>query len=146
MTKSTTAATKDLEKATLFNEYFYSVLTTSNHDSPVVDSATHAAAITNIDISVTEVYTALASLAIDPSKSPGIDGIGSNILKLGTQALCVPLHHLFKLCLSHCSIPSEWKIHQIIPIFKAGDRSCVNNYRSISLLSCTSYLTKLLVS
>jgi len=102
MTNSTTAATKDLEKATLFNEYFYSVLTTSNHDSPIVDSATHAAAITNIDISVTEVYTALASLAIDPSKSPGIDGIGPNILKLGTQALCVPLHHLFKLCLSHC--------------------------------------------
>ena len=144
MTKSTTAATKDLEKATLFDKYIYSVFTTSNHDSPIVDSATHAAAVTNIDISVTEVYTAVASL--DPSKSPGIDGIGPNILKLGAQALCVPLYHLFKLCLSHCSIPSEWKIHQITPIYKAGDRSCVNNYRPISLLCCTSYLTKLLVS
>jgi len=88
MTNSTTTATKDLEKATLFYEYFYSVFTTSNHDSPIVDSATHAAAFTNTDI-FTEVYTALASLAIDPSKSPDIDGIGPNILKLGAQALAV---------------------------------------------------------
>jgi len=42
--------------------------------------------------------------------------IGPNILKLGAQALCVPLHHLFKLCLS-----------QITPIFKAGDRSILSN-------------------
>ena len=37
------------------------------------DSATPAAAITNIDILDTDVYTALASF--DPSKSSGIDGI-----------------------------------------------------------------------
>jgi len=40
------------------------LFTTRNHNSPIVDSATHAAAITNIDISVTEVYTTLASLEV----------------------------------------------------------------------------------
>ena len=73
------------------------------------DNTTIDAAITNIDISDTEVYEAL--VALDPSKSSGIDGIGPNILKHGAQALYVPLHHLFNLSLTHCSMPSEWKIH-----------------------------------
>ena len=31
-------------------------------------------------------------------------------------------------------IPKEWKIHQIVPVFKSGDKSLVQNYRPISLL------------
>ena len=80
------------------------------------DSATPAAAITNIDILDTDVYTALASL--DPSKSSGIDEIGPNILKHGVQALYISLHHLYKLYYSHCSIPSQWKIHQLLQFTK----------------------------
>jgi len=59
------------------------------------DSATPAAAITNIDIVDTDVYIVLASL--DPCKSSDIDGIGPNILKHGAQALYISLHHLYKL-------------------------------------------------
>lgn len=89
--------------------------------TPMEDSATPAAAITNIDVLDTDVYTVLASL--DPSNSSGTDGIGSNILKHDVQALYVPLHHLFKLCLCHCSIPCEWNVHSITPIFKAVSKT-----------------------
>ena len=88
-------------------------------------------------------YEALA--ALDPSKSSGIDGIGPNILKHGAQALYVPLHHLFNLTLTHCSMLSEWKIHQITPIFKAGDRANIKNYRPISLLCCISKVLERLI-
>ena len=75
-----TTATEDHEKVTLFNKYLFSVFTSSSYCLPSVeDNATIDAAITNIDISDTEVYEALA--ALDSSKSSGIDGIGTNILK-----------------------------------------------------------------
>ena len=144
MHDGTTTATADLEKVTLFNKYFFSVFTSSSYCLPSMeDNTTIDAAITNIDISDTEVYEALA--ALDPSKSSGIDGIGPNILKHGAQALYVPLHHLFNLSLTHCSMPSEWKIHQITPIFKDGDRANIKNYRPISLFCCISKVLERLI-
>ena len=89
------------------------------------------------------MYSVLTSL--DPTKSSGTDGIGPKLLKVGAIALYIPLHHLFKLCLSKCSIPSEWKIHRIIPIFKAGDKTSVQNYRPISLLCCVSKVLERLI-
>jgi len=80
-----------------------------------------------------DVYKALVSL--DPNKSPGNDLIGPNILKCGALSLYCPVHHLFTLCLSQHSIPMEWKIHKIIPVFKASNKSLVKSYRPISLLS-----------
>ena len=40
---------------------------------------------------------------------------------------------------------ARWKIHKIVPIFKAGDKTSVKNYRSISLLSSTSKVLERLV-
>ena len=38
----------------------------------------------------------------------------------------------------NCCLPSEWQIHCIIPIFKAGNKNSVSNYRPISLLCIVS--------
>ena len=76
--------------------------------------------------------------SINPTKAPGMDGIGPNFLKTCALAICDPLLHLFTQCLSQQNIPSVWRSHCITPVFKLGDRSSINNYRPISLLSCTS--------
>jgi hypothetical protein len=82
--------------------------------------------LNDISISEEEVFQTLTPL--DPSKAVGCDGIGP---KLCAPALYQPLHHLFNLSLSQSYIPAEWRLHQIKPIFKSGDRCLVQNYRPI---------------
>lgn len=50
-------------------------------------------------------------------------------------SLALPIYILFKLSLSSSSFPTLWKTSYIQPIFKSGDRSNVENYRPISILS-----------
>ncbi len=67
------------------------------------------------------------------------------LLKHCAIALYQPVHHLFSLSLSLHYIPKEWRIHQVTPIHKSGDRSRVENYRPISLLCTLSKVLERLV-
>ena len=97
------------------------------------------------DISIThdEVFQVLCSLITN--KASGSDNIGPTLLKNCASSLTYPLHHLFSLSLQTSVIPSEWKYHTIIPIFKADDKSNVKNYRPISLLSNISKVLERIV-
>lgn len=133
---SVTAST-DGEKASLFNSYFYSVFSTTSFIlPPMANLPSPNSTLANIEISESDVLEVLASL--DPSKAVGPDGIGPNVLKYCSFAICGPLYHLFSLCLSQHNIPSEWRRHSITPILKSGNKASVRNYRPISLLSVTS--------
>jgi hypothetical protein len=46
---------------------------------------------------------------------------------------------------SSAIIPSEWKIHKIIPIYKSGDKHLVENYRPISLLCLLSKILESII-
>ena len=92
--------------------------------------------ISSIDISIEEVLDALTNL--DPSKASGLDNIGPSILKNSASILSRPLHYLFSLSLTSGKIPTEWKIHTIVPVFKSGDKTSIKNYRPISLLNHVS--------
>ena len=134
----------DSEKASLFNQYFHSVFTSSSYVLPPMSSLpTPNATLNNIDITEEDVFDALCSL--DPSKASGPDGISQKILKFFSTALCSPLLYLFSQCLALHTIPSEWRIHSITPIHKSGDRDNISNYRPISLLSCTSKILERII-
>ena len=122
--------------ANLFNNYFFSVYTPPMSCSipPPPDSLS---VLNDIQISHSDIHTAFTHL--DPSKAIGIDGFSPQILRSCADALCTPLHHLFTTSLQYSTIPSQWKIHRIIPIFKSGDRTVMSNYRPISLL-CTVHV------
>jgi len=99
--------------------------------------------LSSIHITILKVYEAFTSLDIE--KSCGIDRISPRVLYNCAGPLCEPLHHLFSMSLRHATLPSSWKFHKAIPIFKAGDQHSVRNYRPISLLSNTSKVLERLI-
>ena len=135
-------ASTDYSKA-LFNQYFHSVF----HDSSSFPNTDELPFIHNslsfINVTVADVYEALISL--DVEKSPGLDQISPRVFQSYAGALCVPLHHLFSLSLRYATLPTSWKIHKIVPVFKAGDPNSVRNYCPISLLSNTSKVFERLI-
>ena len=138
------SAATDIDKASMFNTYFHSVMTRSDFalpspcDLPVSDSS-----LVNITILDSEVYDTLISL--DETKAMGIDGIPPIILKHCALALYKPFHQLFLLRLKQGCLSSEWKVHRITPVPKSGDLTSVKNYRPITLLCTISKVLERLV-
>ena len=132
----------DLDKANVFNEYFFSVYTDNSSCSDLLHPQPPSQ-LADISITHDEVFQVLCSL--NTKKASGSDNIGPTLLKNCASSLTYPLHHLFSLSLQTNVIPSEWKYHTIIPIFKANDKSNVKNYRPISLLSNISKVLERIV-
>lgn len=108
-------ATSDVEKATMFNDYFHSVFTVSDFIQPSQNELPSCVpSLDSIEFTVSDVFGVLSTL--DASKAMGIDGIGPQLLKSCATALCEPLHYLFKRSLAQQVLPSEWRLHSITPI------------------------------
>ena len=90
--------------------------------------------ITDIFVTISDVVDIIKNL--DPNKSSGPDIISHKMLKLCPEKIAVPLQIIFNCSLRQCKYPADWKIANIIAIFKKGNTSLPANYRPISLISC----------
>ena len=69
------------------------------------------------------------------TNSTGYDGFSTKFVKLSAPLLAPALEQLFNLTISTGVYPDNLKIAKVIPIFKKGNSTSVNNYRPISILS-----------
>ena len=109
--------TDDLEKANLFNEYFFSVFLKDSNlkfTCPPTGCNNNTQSLRDIEISTTEVFEILSTL--DVNKAPGIDGISPAVLKYCASPLLVPLCHLFTCSISSGRIPTM--VYQYIVSFQ----------------------------
>ena len=115
------------------NEYFSSVFT-QERDS-VVEGSTEmqAVGLDGIEVHKEEVLAILERVKID--KSPGPDGIYPRILWEAREEIAQPLALIFVSSLSTGTVPEDWRIANVVPLFKKGSRDNPGNYRPVSLTS-----------
>lgn len=69
------------------------------------------------------------------SSACGTDEINAKFLK-NTEVYCsIVLSHIFKQSLQCGTLPTDWKVGKVIPVFKSGNQHSPLNYRPISLTS-----------
>jgi len=68
----------------------------------------------------------------------GWDNLPSFIFKENKNPLAKLLSHIINLSFAQGAFPHELKIANIIPIFKAGEKDIIGNYRPVSLLTTVS--------
>ena len=82
---------------------------------------------------------------LDTKKAMGPDGINGQLLK-GTARSSAPiLTRIFNRSLRCKSFPQHWKLANVTPIYKKGDKQNPINYRPVSLLCITSKVFEKLI-
>ena len=73
---------------------------------------------------------------VNNDTSPGCTEIPIKVLKMNIDVLAQPLLEIINHCIIDNTIPDDWKIAIVTPLYKnKGDKSDMNNYRGISVLS-----------
>ena len=83
-----------------------------------------------------ELKNALSSLK--SNKSPGHDGISSNLIKCVSEKLFDVLKHVLNFSIHQGVFPENMKITRVAPIFKSGGGYLLPKYRPFSVLPCFS--------
>ena len=80
----------------------------------------------------------LAVNSIHSSANSCADRISVNLFKLSVEPIAHVIADIFNCSLKSGVFPQKWKIAQVIPIYKKGNKLNLSNYRPISLLSVLS--------
>jgi hypothetical protein len=137
--------TDPLQMANCFNEFFSNVAvkiaqdivpTDRPPDRIQLDANIPLFSFTSDPITSGEIIDCFNSLL--KKKTPDVNGISVDFISNFALTLSRPLQHIFSLSLSTGVVPMQLKIAKVVPVFKAGDRSVMDNYRPISLLNAFS--------
>ena len=89
--------------------------------------------VTLYELELKSIVNDLAS-----NKSPGYDDISPKVIKAVIDSIHLPLCDIFYKSLQTGCFPDNLKIAKVVPIYKGDDKTLVNNYRPISVLSVFS--------
>ena len=120
-----------LDKANLFNSYFYDQFSEESNYEISIDWSNDQ----SFDINFCPSLIRNLLSAINSNKACGPDGIHGKILKNCAVGLAQPLSSLFQLSYNSGIIPWDWKFANVVPVHKKGSKENVENYRPISLTS-----------
>ena len=141
-----------LQMATSFNNYFANIADKTvkkivpSNKSPVELLEQNPNTFKFSDKNFTKNEILEATLLLTNKKTPDHNGVSTSFIKQTLSSFINPLFHIFNLSLNTGIVPTQLKIAKVVPIFKAGDRACMDNYRPISLLSTFSKILEKIVA
>ena len=112
------------EKAKLFNDFFSKQCTLIINDSilPGFQYVTEAR-IDSIEIRQDNILSLIRSL--NPNKATGSDDISGQMLLICDDTVVLPLLIIFRSILETSIYPDQWKIANVVPIYKKEDKQLV---------------------
>ena len=136
-------ATEPQTIANLFAKHFDSVYERSSSNNgdninSVDSSGISSVPLSGLLITIEEILKKLKSLNVH--KGPGPDLIPASLLRYCGNELSYPLSIILNKSLSSGIFPEVLKQSHVIPIFKSGDKSNINNYRPITIQSSIAKL------
>ena len=123
-------ANNDKDKASMLNNFFSQCF---NKELPPLTShdclgfTTPDECPESVLCSEEEVAQLLQS--IDVSKSNGPDKISGRMLKATALSIAPSITKLFNLSIKLGCVPQTWKLSNVVPVPKSGDRTSLTNYR-----------------
>ena len=78
--------------------------------------------------------------------SQGFDNLSTCIIQKTMKEVAAPLTHIFNQSFLLGVVPDQMKIAKIVPVFKAGNKKILTNYRPISILPAFSKILEKLAS
>ena len=84
-------------------------------------------------ISSSNVFSLLNKLS--KSKATGLENISAKLIRECANLISIPLCNIFNNSLSSGLFPDDWNCARVTPLFKQGERTDVNNYQPISVIS-----------
>ncbi|KAG7308770.1 hypothetical protein JYU34_006003 [Plutella xylostella] len=131
--------------ANLFAKNFSSVYTdvfrTTTNDNPL--SVLNVPSLHSICLTKYNIERKLQCL--DINKGVGYDDVPPVFLKACAKHIAYPLYIIFNLSLKQGIFPSQWKYTLVVPVPKDGDKTNVQYYRPICLLSTVAKVFEALV-
>ena len=128
-----------LELADSFNSHFSSVGPKLASEINSDNGPSHLKYITRTDsrfelreTNYSKVFSLLSKLC--KSKATGLDFISARLLRESADLIAGSLFSIFNFSIKSGVFPQEWKCAKVIPLFKQGDHSDLNNYRPISII------------
>ena len=90
------------------------------------------------DLTLNESTVLAALKALEVGKATGPDEIPAKLLKETASGIAPSLCKIFNKSLQLGSLPSDWKLANVVPVQKKGAKDNVENYRPISLFPIVS--------
>ena len=137
--------TDTVEKANICNRQFQSAFTRETDTEIPLKGASPFSSMEEITVDPVGVTKLLTKLNIH--KASRLDGLSARVLKECSSEIAPILAYIFNESLAQGAVRDDWRLANVTPVFKKGEKYDAANYRLVSLMCiCCKTLEHILVS
>ncbi|NXL24651.1 RTXE polymerase, partial [Setophaga kirtlandii] len=136
---------RDMDKAEVFNVFLASVFNTDAgpRGSQCPEMKNHD--YENYQLPVDPELMQNLLLQLNPYKSMGPVWIHLRILSELADVIVKSVSMPFEPCWASGEVPADWKLDNVVPVFKKGKKEDPGNYRSVSLTSVSGKIMEKII-